>query len=297
MHRSKGGKAKEIPTCVFHSSVTFEKERRKDKEFKVQDKHDGGLLCQKCRRYTCNVCMKQLVSLLNKELQHIYKPLLRETVFKDMIKYLNQYDKGKEKTGCFTGCGPCCTIIKVQTVENEAINFDYNHSSMYNTTVDAVNSSKSLRVTNINEGNKKEKGLKKSRRRYRAEFTNSIKKSYSIPSIDGALHVASHHVLLHLPIGVFSTHAMGDQRIYNENGLFHACVNAQVAKEISYNDFMLAKKETSIIRSYETVFEITNTDGVKIKRKTWWTGSGHVQSCIECHLHLQTFPQDQQNYC
>jgi hypothetical protein len=185
--------------------------------------------------------MKQLVSLLNKELQHIYKPLLRETVFKDMIKYLNQYDKGKEKTGCFTGCGPCCTIIKVQTVENEAINFDYNHSSMYNTTVDAVNSSKSLRVTNINEGNKKEKGLKKSRRRYRAEFTNSIKKSYSIPSIDGALHVASHHVLLHLPIGVFSTHAMGDQRIYNENGLFHACVNAQVAKEISYNDFMLAE--------------------------------------------------------
>uniref|UniRef100_A0A7S4T213 Uncharacterized protein n=1 Tax=Ditylum brightwellii TaxID=49249 RepID=A0A7S4T213_9STRA len=99
MHRTKGGKAKEIPTCVFHSSLTFEKERRKHKEFKVQDNHDGGLLCQKCRRYTCNVCMKKLVSLLNKELQHIYKPLLRETLFKDMIKYLNKYDKGKEKTG------------------------------------------------------------------------------------------------------------------------------------------------------------------------------------------------------
>mmetsp|Transcript_37283 Transcript_37283/g.55786 ORF Transcript_37283/g.55786 Transcript_37283/m.55786 type:complete len:80 (-) Transcript_37283:415-654(-) len=34
MHRSKGGKAKETPTCVFHSSLTFEKERRKEKQLK-----------------------------------------------------------------------------------------------------------------------------------------------------------------------------------------------------------------------------------------------------------------------
>ena len=165
MHRSKGGKAKEIPTCVFHSSLTFEKERRKDKEFKVQDNHDGGLLCQKCRRYTCNVCMKKLVSLLNKELQHIYKPLLRETLFKDMIKYLNNRDKGKEKIGSFTECGPCCTIIKIETDEKEAIQFDYNHSSMYNTTFDTVNQSDSLTVTNRNLVHQTGDGAKKTRSR------------------------------------------------------------------------------------------------------------------------------------
>ena len=238
MHRSKGGKSKEIPTHVFHRSLTFEKEWRKDKKFRVEDKHDGGLLCQKCRRYTCNVCMKKLVSLLNNELNHIYKPLLRETLFKDMIKYLNNRDKGKEKIGSFTECGPCCTIIKIETDAKEAIQFDYDHSSVYNTAFDTMNQSKSLDVVNRNVGHQTGEVVKKTRRRVRSKFKESIKKSYSMPFIDGALHAASHHVLLHLPIGVFSTHAMGDQRIYNENGLFHACVNAQIAKQISSNDFM-----------------------------------------------------------
>eukprot|EP00957_Ditylum_brightwellii_P011473 867202-Ditylum_brightwellii.AAC.1 len=47
--------------------------------------------------------------------------------------------------------------------------------------------------------------------------------------IDGALHIPHHHVLLHLPIRVPSTHAIGDQRQYNESGLYHGCVDPKTA--------------------------------------------------------------------
>ena len=105
-------------------------------------------------------------------------------------------------------------------------------------------------------------------------------------SIDGALHVASHHVLLHLPNGVFSSHAMGDQRIHNKNGFFHACVDAETATQISSHEFIQAKKKTTIIQSYETSFETKNTDGVQIQRKMWWTEVGIDRSVVtRKHFH------------
>ena len=64
-----------------------------------------------------------------------------------------------------------------------------------------------------------------------------------MPSIGGALHVASHHVLLHLPIGVFSTHTMGDQRIHNEDGVFHACVDAETVTQVTSDELIQAKQK------------------------------------------------------
>jgi hypothetical protein len=95
--------------------------------------------------------------------------------------------------------------------------------------------------------------------------------TYSTECIDGALHVGQHHLLFHVPIGVMSTHAMGDQKSLNEQGLLHGCVDADTASKTCPEEFKEAKKKTKIIRSYETTCQITLTCGAKAKRQTWWT--------------------------
>ena len=62
--------------CVVHGFSTQEKERVASKKFKVLDCHDGGLQCQKCKRYTCNVCIKGFVDLLNNKLSSIQYELV-----------------------------------------------------------------------------------------------------------------------------------------------------------------------------------------------------------------------------
>ena len=78
---------------------------------------------------------------------------------------------------------------------------------------------------------------KRNQNRVRCKIKQSIIDTYCKEKLDGSLHVSSHHVLLHVPIGVFSTHAMGDQRMYNERGLMHATVDAETASTISGEEF------------------------------------------------------------
>jgi hypothetical protein len=106
--------------------------------------------------------------------------------------------------------------------------------------------------------------------------------TYYKEKLDGSLHVSSHHVLLHAPIGVFSTHAMGDQRMYNERGLMHATVDAETASTISGEEFTNYTKKTKIIRSYETTHLLTTTEGTKEERRTWW-----VELAADRTIHVQ----------
>eukprot|EP00957_Ditylum_brightwellii_P119261 9098053-Ditylum_brightwellii.AAC.1 len=67
----------------------------------------------------------------------------------------------------------------------------------------------------------------------RTVIKERIEHTIECVQIDGALHIPYHHVLLHLPIGVPSTHALGDQRQYNKNGLYRGCVDPQTASSIT----------------------------------------------------------------
>ncbi len=192
-----------------------------------------------------------------------------------------------KKIGSFTEVGPCCTIIKIDSPVEDQIQFDFDNSSIYNTKIPST----LLTVNNEHEHNRKDKTAKQSRRRVRSKFKSAIKNSYLTPSMDGALHVASHHVLLHVPIGVFSTHAMEDQRLHNENGLFHACVDAETASSITSDEFCHAQKKTRIIRSYETTDEIKNTDGKDVMWKTWWT-EVEIDRSVVTQKHLNPQKRD-----
>ena len=57
-------------------------------------------------------------------------------MFKDMIKYLQEYERGGEKIKHFTNKGPCCTIISIEAEKEYEIGFDFDNSNIYDKDID-----------------------------------------------------------------------------------------------------------------------------------------------------------------
>ena len=269
--------------CVIHSLSSYEKERCPSK-FKVEIKHDGGLQCSYCKRYTCSTCIKSFVHLLSTRLKRVQYCLLKEQVFKDMINFTNNCAKGLSTFSTFTKKGPCCSIINITASHSDDIMFDHDNSTTYNVHPEVIiisddddeddhskeaNNTSTCKKQKCNETSIENKQHNKRKRR-RYDIRDKIKDSIKVIHLDGALHVPSHHVLLHAPIGFKTTHAMGDQQDLQERGLFHGVVTPDVANSISMEEFSNSPKQTTIIRSYSTQYEVLNTDGKTISRKTWW---------------------------
>jgi len=265
---------------------------RSKEQFAVEDRHDGGLQCRRCKNYTCNICIKSFIALLNTKLRCIAYDLFKKDLFKDMIRYLQEKERSEQKIQCFTDRGPCCTIIRIDSDLAYDIEFDNDDSREYNKELHDQQQTEEELTTNKfteNNTNTNEKSTKdttsnehvfcppkkpcrnNSRKTTRnTMWTNKINESRNKHFIDGALHIPQHHLLVHLPIGIPSTHAMGDQKTKNEKGLVHACVDPVIASTISEVEFKSTKKKTSIIRSYVTTTEVTDTNGVKTQKRTWW---------------------------
>eukprot|EP00957_Ditylum_brightwellii_P184793 14075694-Ditylum_brightwellii.AAC.1 len=120
--------------------------------------------------------------------------------------------------------------------------------------------------------------------------------------IDDVLHIPHHHVLVHLPIGVPSTHALGDQRQYNKSGLYHGCVDPQTASSITIEQFNAAKEERKSSDSMKlptlspTQMEsntIKNHGGQKLlsidmssQRNTSIPKRFHNNLSLNCHMYM-----------
>eukprot|EP00957_Ditylum_brightwellii_P041701 3157810-Ditylum_brightwellii.AAC.1 len=152
--------------------------------------------------------------------------------------------------------------------------FDHDNSTTYNCHPEIITISDddddddhSNEVTNtstskkqkINETSIENKQCNKRRRR-RYDVHDKIKDSTKVIHLDEALHVPSHHVLLHAPIGFKTPHAMGDQQDLQGGGLFHGVVTPDAATLISMEEFPNSPKQTTIIRSYSTQCKVPNTD-------------------------------------
>ena len=231
------------PRCHIHGINSFEKQRKQE-DFVVIDTHCGGLKCRRCKQLTCNVCITNFITLTNTKLQKIKSILLEEQIFKDMIAFSKNYDQGVCKVCNFTKQGPCCSILKVRTDDINDIEFDFDKSNVYN--VESVTSDNDIThvTTTDKEGTKERLHPERSHRKHL--MRHEIRQCDKQEAIDGALHIPQHHVLVHLPIGHPSTHAMGDQQKYNEVGLMHGCVDAETASQISSEEFKNTEKKQKL---------------------------------------------------
>ena len=82
--------------CHVHGIRSFEK-LQDHLLFAVTDHHDGALQCPRCKNYVCNICIRSYISLLHTRLKSISYQLLKHQMFKDMIKYLQEYERGVKK--------------------------------------------------------------------------------------------------------------------------------------------------------------------------------------------------------
>mmetsp|Transcript_23622 Transcript_23622/g.34712 ORF Transcript_23622/g.34712 Transcript_23622/m.34712 type:complete len:561 (+) Transcript_23622:138-1820(+) len=254
--------------CHVHGIRSFEK-LQDHLLFAVTDHHDGALQCPRCKNYVCNICIRSYISLQHTRLKSISYQLLKHQMFKDMIKYLQEYERGGEKIKHFTNKGPCCTIIRIEAEKEYEIGFDFDNSNIYDKDID-IDIEESNPTKNKQPNKKRKVRERKARLKSRSIISTRICNTYTTENLDGALHIPSHHLLVHLPIGVPSTHAMGDQRSAKESGLFHACVHPLTASEISTEDFYNSPKKTSVMKTYTTECTVVTPDGIEVKRNTWW---------------------------
>eukprot|EP00957_Ditylum_brightwellii_P206206 15347309-Ditylum_brightwellii.AAC.1 len=57
-------------------------------------------------------------------------------MFKDMIKYLQDKEKGGDRIRQFTDKGPCCSITTINAKKEYEIGFNVDNSNIYNEDID-----------------------------------------------------------------------------------------------------------------------------------------------------------------